>query len=87
MFVVIMGCGRVGRLLAARMEALGHNVSVIDVKSEALAKLGNDFHGKRVLGQGFDRNVLTEAGITEADAFRGGIERRQHQHYCCSGSS
>lgn len=69
MFVVIMGCGRVGRSLAARMEALGHNVSVIDVKSEALAKLGNDFHGKRVLGQGFDRNVLTEAGITEADAF------------------
>lgn len=55
MFVVIMGCGRVGRSLAARMEALGHNVSVIDVKSEALAKLGNDFHGKRVLGQGFDR--------------------------------
>lgn len=69
MFVVIMGCGRVGRLLATRLAALGHEVSVIDLKNEALAKLGSDFHGKRVVGQGFDRQILIEAGIERADAF------------------
>lgn len=69
MHVVIMGCGRVGASLAAALERLGHEVAVIDKSQEAFRRLGSDFHGQQVLGIGFDRQVLIEAGIERAGAF------------------
>lgn len=69
MYVVIMGCGRVGASLAAALERLGHEVAVIDRDRDAFRRLGSDFHGQQVVGMGFDRQVLTEAGIERAGAF------------------
>ena len=69
MHVVIMGCGRVGSGLALALERLGHEVAVIDRELQAFRRLGTDFHGKQVLGTGFDRQVLIEAGIVHAGAF------------------
>ncbi|MGH3911506.1 MAG: potassium channel family protein [Pseudonocardiaceae bacterium] len=68
MHVVIMGCGRVGSGLAIALERLGHDVSVVDRDLQAFRRLGADFHGQQVLGIGFDRQVLTEAGIEHAGA-------------------
>jgi trk system potassium uptake protein TrkA len=67
--VVIMGCGRVGSSLSAAVERLGHSVAVIDKDVQAFRRLGTDFHGQQVVGVGFDRKVLTEAGIERAGAF------------------
>ncbi|CAB4887053.1 unannotated protein [freshwater metagenome] len=69
MHVVIMGCGRVGSLLALELEANGHSVAVIDQSKEAFRRLGPDFKGRTVTGVGFDRDTLLEAGIEGADAF------------------
>ncbi|AQP46995.1 potassium transporter TrkA [Tessaracoccus aquimaris] len=69
MHIVIMGCGRVGAMLAKGLEKRGHSVAVIDVNVDAFRRLGNDFHGTTVKGVGFDRQVLEEAGIRRADAF------------------
>ncbi|QRY63960.1 TrkA family potassium uptake protein [Gordonia sp. PDNC005] len=69
MRVIIMGCGRVGSALAVAMSGRGHEVVVIDRNSSAFRRLGDDFRGRTVLGVGFDRDVLAEAGIAEADAF------------------
>ncbi|MGW5717750.1 potassium channel family protein [Amycolatopsis sp. NPDC003865] len=69
MHVVIMGCGRVGASLAAALERLGHEVAVIDKNQQAFRRLGSDFHGQQVVGVGFDRQVLIEAGIERAEAF------------------
>ncbi len=69
MHVVIMGCGRVGASLAAALERLGHEVAVIDKNQQAFRRLGSDFHGQQVVGVGFDRRVLIEAGIERAGAF------------------
>jgi trk system potassium uptake protein TrkA len=67
--IVIMGCGRVGSSLAKSLEKRGHTVAVIDLDSEAFRRLGPDFAGKTVRGVGFDREVLLEAGIEDADGF------------------
>src|SRR6201990_663915 len=67
--VVVMGCGRVGSSLADALSRLGHDVAVIDRDSTAFNRLSPEFAGERVLGQGFDRDVLLKAGIEEADAF------------------
>jgi trk system potassium uptake protein TrkA len=67
--VVIMGCGRVGSSVAAALERLGHTVAVIDKDSQAFRRLGSEYHGQQVVGNGFDRQVLIEAGIERAGAF------------------
>ena len=64
-----MGCGRVGSTLAQSLENRGHTVAVIDVNGEAFRRLGADFQGLTVTGIGFDRDILTTAGIERADAF------------------
>ncbi len=69
MYVVIMGCGRVGASLAAGLERLGHEVGVVDKDGQAFRRLSPDFRGRQVLGQGFHRDVLVEAGIEKAEAF------------------
>jgi trk system potassium uptake protein TrkA len=69
MHVVIMGCGRVGSLLALELESNGHTVAVIDQSKEAFRRLGPDFKGRTVTGVGFDRDTLLEAGIEGAQAF------------------
>jgi len=67
--VVIMGCGRVGSTIAHSLEARGHTVAVIDQNADAFRRLGADFEGITVTGNGFDRDVLTAAGIERADGF------------------
>jgi trk/ktr system potassium uptake protein len=69
MKVIIMGCGRVGEQLARLLVDEGQQVVVIDYDSKALARLGQNFPGQRILGVGFDRDVLVKAGIEQADAF------------------
>jgi trk system potassium uptake protein len=64
-----MGCGRVGSSVADGLSRIGHEVAVIDRDSTAFNRLSPEFAGERVLGQGFDRDVLLRAGIEEADAF------------------
>ena len=64
-----MGCGRVGSDLAHSLERLGASVAVIDQDPASFRRLGTQFGGLTVVGLGFDRDVLTEAGIEDADAF------------------
>lgn len=69
MHIVIMGCGRVGSLLARRLSEAGHSVAVVDRDIEAFRRLGPEFRGQQVLGLGFDRDTLIKARIEEAHAF------------------
>lgn len=69
MHVIIAGCGRVGSELASNLERLGHSVSVVDKDPRAFKRLKSDFKGRKVVGFVFDRDILEDAGIREADAF------------------
>jgi trk system potassium uptake protein TrkA len=66
--VVVVGCGRVGSGLAQAVEAAGHTVAIIDRKETAFRRLDPEFSGKRIVGVGFDRDRLDEAGINDAIA-------------------
>ncbi|NDJ88411.1 potassium channel family protein [Mycolicibacter kumamotonensis] len=69
MRVVVMGCGRVGASVADGLSRIGHEVAIIDRDSTAFNRLSPEFSGERVLGMGFDRDVLLRAGIEDAGAF------------------
>lgn len=68
MHVVVVGCGRVGSELAVAAKRGGHSVAVIDKDRNALQRLPVGFRGQAVLGFGFDRNHLEQAGVREAGA-------------------
>jgi trk system potassium uptake protein TrkA len=76
MFVVIVGCGRVGSSIAKTMLADGHEVSVLDEDPEAIAQLEKgedrgweDMGGAFTVGTALELDALLEAGIDRADAF------------------
>lgn len=69
MYVVIMGCGRVGARLANLLVGAGHEVLVMDLSPVAFERLGRDFPGSTMVGNGIDSDDLMKAGIERADAF------------------
>lgn len=68
MHVIVVGCGRVGSELAARMLREGHSVAVVDKNETAFRRLPEPWDGQTVVGFGFDRDDLRRAGIERAGA-------------------
>lgn len=69
MYVIIVGCGRVGSEMAKLLSNEGHNVVVIDKSPASFERLGGTFNGLTMVGNGFDLALLKQAGIEKADAF------------------
>jgi len=64
-----MGCGRVGSALTVELAKGGHSVAIIDKRAEAFDRLPPGFEAKTIVGLGFDREILEQAGIRDAGAF------------------
>ena len=78
MKVLIVGCGRTGSRLAARLALSGQDVTIIDEKREAFARLTPDFPGTTLQGSGLDIEVLKRAKTETFDivmALTGGDNR------------
>jgi trk/ktr system potassium uptake protein len=66
---IIMGCGRVGAELAQQLSIEQHEICVIDRVEDARERLPAGFPGRFMVGNGYHRNLLQDAGIGQADAF------------------
>ncbi|HET7119696.1 MAG TPA: TrkA family potassium uptake protein [Solirubrobacterales bacterium] len=76
MFVLIVGCGRVGSSVARAMLREGHSVSCLDEDPESHARLEvglekswEDLGGQFTVGAGLETEALVAAGIEQADVF------------------
>lgn len=69
MKTVIVGCGRVGSILADAFDRAGHQVIVLDLKTTAFDRLPGSFKGAAVRGDGTDEDTLRRAGANDADIF------------------
>ncbi len=67
MKILIIGCGRMGAGLARALALRDHSITVIDRDPASFAYLGPAFQGQTIVGVGFDRDVLLQAGIERAD--------------------
>jgi trk system potassium uptake protein TrkA len=47
----------------------GHDVTIMDISSVSFARLGRDFPGANVIGDGTDEAVLRRAGIEQTECF------------------
>lgn len=68
LFIVIVGCGRLGSFLANRLSRDGHSVVVIDSNGEKFENLSAEFSGFRIEGDATEPAVLKQAKIDKADA-------------------
>ena len=68
MKILIVGCGKLGAGLALELYKKGHTISIIDKDEDSFYRLGADFNGTLVVGNGYDQKVLEEAEIEYADA-------------------
>jgi trk system potassium uptake protein TrkA len=68
MKAIVIGCGRVGSSIARQLLSEGWEVTAVDEKEDALARLGEGWAGGFVVGHGMDVDVLRTAGIEDADA-------------------
>jgi trk system potassium uptake protein TrkA len=69
MKVIVMGCGRIGSQVSQLLSDQGDEVTIIDHDNNSEGRLGPNFKGKIIKGLGFDRSILVEAGIEQAEAF------------------
>ena len=68
MYIIIVGCGKVGSQLACALSDENHDVAVIDSDSDKFDQLGSGFNGVTIEGVPLDEEVLKSAGIEKADA-------------------
>ncbi|MDD5659511.1 MAG: TrkA family potassium uptake protein [Actinomycetota bacterium] len=68
MYIIIVGCGKVGSNLAKELSINNHDVVIIDSDPEKFKQLGSGFNGKTILGVPIDEDILLQAGIEKADA-------------------
>jgi len=69
MYVIIVGCGRVGSKLAQILSLEGHDVVIVDKEQSAFRRLGESFNGLTMCGNGVNLNFLKTAGIEKAEVF------------------
>lgn len=66
-FIVVIGCGKVGGNIASMASASGHSVVVIDKNEEAFENLMPEFTGFTIFGDATEKDVLENAKISKAD--------------------
>jgi trk system potassium uptake protein TrkA len=67
LYIVIVGCGRLGAHLANRLSRDGHGVVTIDIDERAFAGLSPEYGGFRVEGDATELAVLKQAKMDKAD--------------------
>jgi trk system potassium uptake protein TrkA len=90
MKVMVIGCGRVGSVLANRLDEAGHQVVVLDRNQQAFRRLSEKFSGERIVGNGlveeFVRPTLQEKtdilfAMTDKDNVNLMIAQRVKRHF------
>ncbi|MFW6001286.1 MAG: potassium channel family protein [Halanaerobium sp.] len=67
MFIVIVGSGRTGSLLAGSLSRSGHEVVVVEKNAASFSMLPVDFSGFQIEGNAMENEVLKKAKIESAD--------------------
>ena len=65
-YVVVVGCGRLGSLLAGLLSQAGSSVVVIDRNEAAFELLSPEFSGFRITGDAVEMEVLQNAKVHKA---------------------
>jgi trk system potassium uptake protein TrkA len=72
LYIIVIGCGRLGSFLSNRLSNEGHSVVVIDINANTFDALTSDqFSGFRIEGDATELAVLKQAKVDKADVVIG----------------
>ena len=66
-YIVVIGCGRLGSLLASQLSSQGHSVVVVDQKESAFDNLSGEFSGFQIVGDASELATLRQAKADKAN--------------------
>ncbi len=69
MYVIVVGCGEVGRQIAAVLLSEGHDVVIVDVDREKLVRMENILDARTHHGSGTSLTILKQIETENADLF------------------
>ncbi len=69
MNIVIAGCGKIGTAVLDSLVAEGHDITIIDNNPAVVSEITNIYDVIGLCGNGADSDILTEAGIENAELF------------------
>ncbi len=66
LYIAVIGCGRLGSILASNLSKQGHKVVVIDQDNSTFNHLSEEFSGFPITGNTAEMNVLQAAKLDKA---------------------
>ena len=66
-YIIVVGCGRLGSILASRLSSQGDSVVVIDPNEDSFRNLSSDFSGFQIVGDASEVATLRSAKVEQAD--------------------
>lgn len=83
MNIIIAGCGKVGGTLAEQLSREGHDITIIDQKSDVVQRLTNAADVRGIVGNGASYNIQKDAGIETADLLIAVTNADEVNLLCC----
>lgn len=83
MNIIIVGCGKVGRVLTEQLNEPGNNITVVDINGARATDVAERYDVMQVAGNGAIRAVLEEAGIKKADLLIAVTGSDERNLLCC----
>lgn len=83
MQIIIVGCGKVGATLTEQLSQEGHNVSVIDQKSEVVQNISTIYDVRGIIGNGASYTTQMDADIEKADLLIAVTHSDELNLLCC----
>ena len=82
--IIIVGCGKVGQTLVAKLIKEGHDITLIDKNPQMIQELTNLYDVMGIVGNGASYNVQMEAGIENTDLIIAVTESDELNLLCCT---
>lgn len=83
MKIIIVGCGKVGKTIIEQLVLEGHDLSVIDLRSDLVDRMVSTYDVKGKVGNGASREVQLDADIEEADMLIAVTDSDELNLLCC----
>ena len=81
--IVIVGCGKIGSTLTEKLYKEGHDITVVDVDSDRLQSMAEQYDVMGVQGNGASFEVQKDAGVGNADLFIAVTDKDELNLLCC----
>ena len=83
MQIIIVGCGKVGTALAAKLSVEDHNITIVDTDSNVVQMVANTYDVQGIGGNGASYRILAEAGLGERELIIAVTESDEMNLLCC----